>query len=383
MDTITALIAESAGKVWISFTHNWPYLLISVVIAAALKLFIDQERISTFLVKNKKAGIITATAAAVGTPLCSCGTTAIVLGMMASMIPWAPIVAFMVASPLSSPEGIVYSAGLFGWPFAIYYFVSSIILGLAGGAAADFFERRGWLKNQNRMNTFKREPEKSPSVNQIDGNYQLVHSTELAFASVQACGCSSSEAEPVVNLNPNRRSMEKSSCACGTSEPEAPNTTVKPESACGCGNSENQSVKKTVTFNLFLYEIIISSKQLLVMFLGFAFIGFFLNGLIPEAWIKVLFGSGNLYSIPLAATIGIPFYINSEGSLPLVSSLIQGGMNPGAAMAFLITGAGTSMGAVTGMLTIARWRVVALVVGTLWVGSIIAGYGFNLLMALM
>ena len=383
MDTITALIAESAGKVWISFTHNWPYLLISVVIAAALKLFIDQERISTFLVKNKKAGIITATAAAVGTPLCSCGTTAIVLGMMASMIPWAPIVAFMVASPLSSPEGIVYSAGLFGWPFAIFYFVSSIILGLAGGTAADFFERRGWLKNQNRMNTFKREPEKSPSVNQIDGNYQLVHSTELAFASVQACGCSSSEAEPVVNLNPNRRSMEKSSCACGTSEPEAPNTTVKPESACGCGNSENQSVKKTVTFNLFLYEIIISSKQLLVMFLGFAFIGFFLNGLIPEAWIKVLFGSGNLYSIPLAATIGIPFYINSEGSLPLVSSLIQGGMNPGAAMAFLITGAGTSMGAVTGMLTIARWRVVALVVGTLWVGSIIAGYGFNLLMALM
>ena len=383
MDTITALIAESAGKVWISFTHNWPYLLISVVIAAALKLFIDQERISTFLVKNKKAGIITATAAAVGTPLCSCGTTAIVLGMMASMIPWAPIVAFMVASPLSSPEGIVYSAGLFGWPFAIFYFVSSIILGLAGGTAADFFERRGWLKNQNRMNTFKREPEKSPSVNQIDGNYQLVHSTELAFASVQACGCSSSEAEPVVNLNPNRRSMEKSSCACGTSEPEAPNTTVKPESACGCGNSENQSVKKTVTFNLFLYEIIISSKQLLVMFLGFAFIGFFLNGLIPEAWIKVLFGSGNLYSIPLAATIGIPFYINSEGSQPLVSSLIQGGMNPGAAMAFLITGAGTSMGAVTGMLTIARWRVVALVVGTLWVGSIIAGYGFNLLMALM
>ena len=383
MDTITALIAESAGKVWISFTHNWPYLLVSVVIAAALKLFIDQDKISAFLVKNKKAGVVTATAAAVGTPLCSCGTTAVVLGMMASMIPWAPIVAFMVASPLSSPEGIVYSAGLFGWPFAIYYFAASIVLGLAGGAAADFFDRRGFLINQNRMNTFKPEPEKSPFYNQIDGNHRLIHSTELAFASVQACGCSSSEAEPVVNLNPRRRSMEKSSCACDTSEPEVPNTTVQPESSCGCGNSENQSDKKAVTFNQFLNEVIMSSKQLLVMFLGFAFIGYFLNGLIPQEWVKVLFGSGNLYSVPLAATIGIPFYINSEGSLPLVSSLMQGGMNPGAAMAFLITGAGTSLGAVTGMLTIARWRVVALVIGTLWVGSIIAGYGFNLLMALI
>jgi hypothetical protein len=32
-------------------------------------------------------------------------------------------------------------------------------------------------------------------------------------------------------------------------------------------------------------------------------------------------------------------------------------------------------------LTIARWRVVALVVGVLWVGAIAAGFGYNLLLA--
>jgi hypothetical protein len=37
-----------------------------------------------------------------------------VIGMMASMMPWAPIVAFMVSLPLSSPEGMFYTAGLFG-----------------------------------------------------------------------------------------------------------------------------------------------------------------------------------------------------------------------------------------------------------------------------
>ena len=52
----------------------------------------------------------------VATPFCSCGTTAVVLGMMASTMPMAPIIAFMIASPLSSPEGLFYSAGLFGWP---------------------------------------------------------------------------------------------------------------------------------------------------------------------------------------------------------------------------------------------------------------------------
>ncbi|BCY18058.1 hypothetical protein hrd7_19070 [Leptolinea sp. HRD-7] len=383
MDAITVLIAESAGKVWISLTHNWPYLLVSVVIAAALKLYTNQAKISAFLIRNKKAGVVTATAAAVGTPLCSCGTTAVVLGMMASMIPWAPIVAFMVASPLSSPEGIVYSAGLFGWPFAIYYFIMSIFLGLAGGTAAEFFERHGWLKNQNRLNTFKPAVQEEPVSNLVNGNTGLFRSPELAFAAAPACDCGPSNIETMVDRTPEKNATTGDLCSCSKFEPQEAYEKDSSISSCGCRSSDTQLSKEAATLKRFFVEVFSASRQLLIMFLGFAFIGYFLNGLIPEAWIKVLFGSGNLYSVPLAATIGIPFYINSEGSLPLVSSLIQGGMNPGAAMAFLITGAGTSLGAVTGMLTIARWRVVAIVVTTLWVGSIIAGYGFNFLIALM
>jgi uncharacterized membrane protein YraQ (UPF0718 family) len=56
-------------------------------------------------------------------------------------------------------------------------------------------------------------------------------------------------------------------------------------------------------------------------------------------------------------------------------------MSQGAALAFLITGAGTSFGAVAGALTIARWRVIALVVGTLWVGAVVLGYAYDLLLA--
>lgn len=52
---------------------------------------------------------------------------------------------------------------------------------------------------------------------------------------------------------------------------------------------------------------------------------------------------------------------------------MNGGMSEGAAMAFLITGAGTSLGAISGALLIARWRVVAIIVGTLWVGAIVLG----------
>ena len=59
------------------------------------------------------------------------------------------------------------------------------------------------------------------------------------------------------------------------------------------------------------------------MFLGFAAIGYLINDLIPTAWITALFGSGHAYSVPLAATLGLPFYINSEASLPLVRGMLN------------------------------------------------------------
>ncbi len=78
--------------------------------------------------------------------------------------------------------------------------------------------------------------------------------------------------------------------------------------------------------------------------------------------------------MPLAAVLGIPVYLNTDASLPLVASLVHGGMSPGAAIAFLITGAGTSIGSISGMLVIARWRVVALVIATLFVTAIATGW---------
>ena len=46
----------------------------------------------------------------------------------------------------------------------------------------------------------------------------------------------------------------------------------------------------------------------------------------------------------------------------------------GAALAFLVTGAGTGVGAISGMRIIARGKVVALVIGSLWAGAVLLGY---------
>ena len=61
--------------------------------------------------------------------------------------------------------------------------------------------------------------------------------------------------------------------------------------------------------------------------------------------------------------------------------MLDAGMSQGAALAFLIAGSGTSIGAIGGALTIAKWRVIAVVVGTLWAGAIVLGMAYDLILA--
>ncbi|HLO33425.1 MAG TPA: permease [Anaerolineales bacterium] len=340
MDILT-LLQDTFVKVIETFSHNWYLLLLSIFISAALKFYVDQNAIAGFLRRNTKNSVLISTAVAVGTPFCSCGTTAVVLGMMASTVPWAPIVAFLVSSPLTSPQELFYSAGIFGWPFAIAFFVSSILLGLMGGAMASFAEARGWLANQARMTQSK------PSLSLgIMGGPAPIGLPAIAQPAAQSTQCS-----------------------CSANRIELP---VIPQPAAA-------SAKPAVTLRSFMQEVYDISKRLLPLFFGFTFIGYLLNGLIPTAWVTSLFGTGHAYSIPLAATLGLPFYLNTEASLPLVRAMLESGMSQGAALAFLITGAGTSLGALGGLFAIARWRVIAIVIGTLWLGSILTGLLYNLI----
>ena len=49
-------------------------------------------------------------------------------------------------------------------------------------------------------------------------------------------------------------------------------------------------------------------------------------------------------------------------------------MGAGPAMAFLVTGAGTSVGAISGLFVIARAKIVGLVLASLLVGAVIMGW---------
>jgi uncharacterized membrane protein YraQ (UPF0718 family) len=314
MDLASRVLGDVVG----TFARVWPFLLISVLAAVFVSVYVGTERVSKML--NRRTVIATGGAVLLATltPFCSCGTTAVLLGMLATATPWAPLVAFMVASPLTSPSELVFSAGLFGWPFATLFFVGTIVLGLAAGAIAGLLDRAGWLNNQARI-----RPQEPTCTNGT---------------------CQASPPVPV-SIGPGTASI-----------------------------AETPTRRQRWKIDELLAELWTTGRKLVLFFIGFTAAGYLAIEAIPTDWLTTYLGGDSLLSVPLAAMLGIPAYINTEASLPLVSTLMDGGMGPGPAMAFLVTGAGTSIGAISGLFVIARTRIVGLVVALLFAGAIAMGW---------
>ena len=99
---------------------------------------------------------------------------------------------------------------------------------------------------------------------------------------------------------------------------------------------------------------------------------------VDPGWISFLLGKDQFYSIPLATAVGIPMYTSGVSAVPIVQGLINSGMSPGAAMAFLVAGPVTTIPAMTAVFAIVKRRTFAIYLGAGIVGALISGYAFQI-----
>lgn len=100
---------------------------------------------------------------------------------------------------------------------------------------------------------------------------------------------------------------------------------------------------------------------------------------IPAETIATSLGGSGLGPIMLATLVGVPAYLNGYAALPLVSGLMTQGLEPGAALAFLIAGGVTSIPAAIAVWALVRPRVFALYLGLSLTGAFLAGFAFSLI----
>lgn len=304
-----------------------PFILASVIIAAYVKATGADQLIARALSGRQEAAVLTAAVFGALSPFCSCGVVPLIAALLTAGVPLAPVMAFWLSSPTIDPEMLVLTWGVLGGEMAVAKTLSAIGIGLLGGATVMAVQRFGLLQDVLR-----------PSVS-------------------GGCGASS----------------------CG---PTA-------STASGCGDKKAKTSKPVWTFWTDGARRVAFANEMGTMgwFLGKWLSLAFLLEAMMVAWVPMERVAGGLsdlgaWAVPASAAVGVPAYLNGYAAIPLVRGLMDIGLQPGAALAFMVAGGVTSIPAAMAVKALVKMPTFLLYLAVAAVGSVGAGFVFQLYMAL-
>jgi uncharacterized membrane protein YraQ (UPF0718 family) len=108
-------------------------------------------------------------------------------------------------------------------------------------------------------------------------------------------------------------------------------------------------------------------------------VGAVVHGYVPANRLGALLGSRAWWGVPAAVLIGLPMYSNPAGVIPLLQALIEKGVAPGTALAFMMAVVGLSLPEAVILRKVMKPRLMALFFGIVAVGIVLVGYLFNAL----
>ena len=118
--------------------------------------------------------------------------------------------------------------------------------------------------------------------------------------------------------------------------------------------------------------------KLISVCLGLAFAAEFQmqSHLQPQVFAGYL-GRESHWAVPLSVLVGSPAYLDGYAALPLARGLIDHGMSPGAAMAFLVSGSVVSIWGAIAIFPVLKTRPFLLYLLCAVLGSLLIGWGYD------
>jgi uncharacterized membrane protein YraQ (UPF0718 family) len=357
-----------------AFLHIWPYLVVTIPLAVLVKMSGASKYIERVFGSKPYVAILMATAVGAFSPFCSCGVIPIIASLLISGVPLAPVMSFWIASPSMDPEIFFLSVGTIGWELAVWRLAATLLLSLGAGFITQWLMDIGWLGHVI-LRSKKTAPARGIKDIVRDGwirvkdKLTLVSPVRLAAVPVEAdaLGCEKCATPTIIPgsfLSP--------------AEPR-PKTSFSNDNVIGAPQNECGGSQKE-TFKTRLLKETAASTLMVAKFMTLAF---FLEGLItlyiPAEWITTALGSGNSYAIVASALMGIPAYTTSLTALPMISGLLTQGMQPAAALAFLIAGPTTTLPAMAAVWPLVVRKVFFLYISFALLGAIIIGYAYEII----
>lgn len=120
-----------------------PYFLSGILIAGYLRTFKVAVKLQASLRKYGVLSVFIASFVGIITPLCACGTLTTAISLLFAGIPLAPVMALMVTSPLLSPSAYLLTLNDLGPEWTVIRTFSAYSMGIFAGLVTHFMSKRG------------------------------------------------------------------------------------------------------------------------------------------------------------------------------------------------------------------------------------------------
>jgi uncharacterized membrane protein YraQ (UPF0718 family) len=304
----------------------FPYFLVGILLAGYLRTFKVAAKLQMKLRKYGVVSVFLASFVGIITPLCACGTMTTAISLLFAGIPLAPVMALMVTSPLLSPSTYLITLNDLGPEWTVIRTVSAFSMGIFAGLVTHYVSRRSGF---GRNDIF------------IEG------------AIVRG----------------------------DFHDDDYPDERLR----CNCRRSFGNRVAVR-TANKFLIFLAKSSEMLWVVgkyvIVG-VFIGAVVERYLPKEWIYRFFGRHDPLNIVWVTLASVPLFlhqISASSILSHIKSSLDGTLDNGAALAFMIGGPVTAIPTMVMFWTFFKKRVFALYMFVCLSGTLLIAYGFQLLL---
>lgn len=346
-----------------------PYWLIGMLIAGSLVVFVSWEAVRKKMGYGGFKANLQATTAGSIIPICSCGIVPVLVGMLEAGVPLGPTLAFLIAAPMLNIPTVFLTAGLLGKKLALARIISVFAIAMSVGTIVTWWQKKGGLKNLVKIYI---KPNLSPEVQKFSYQIGIKLATKPEGIMLEEAGRE--------NLD-KLKELDKVGLIEQTKEGKwkLVNWDMSAhQNACFVlpTGDEKLSLRKKVkkTFRV-SWDLFLQLNYYLIMAVLIAGV---IRVLVPTSLVVNFVGGKALNSVLIASLVAVLAYVCTYVEVPTAMALIAKGMGPGATLAYLLGGPGLSIPSIMMLSAVFRKKLLALYVILSFIGSVVAGYVFNL-----
>lgn len=364
----------------------WPYLLVSIPLAVAVRLSPAGTLLKKHLGSRPLLGILLGTLLGALSPLCSCTVIPVVWSLLTAGVPLGAVMSFWIASPSMDPEIFFLSVATLGWPLAIWRLSATFLLALGGGLATHLLVKNGFF----REGILRKDPVlKIQSFSSLGRKIWTTLTSGSGKVRLPEDRAVPASLLPPLSPAPHNQAGFSLFTAVPGGSPGAPRTAssgcctpatnqascCEPKAGSGSPKPAAQGSRQKL-----LRRVGRESLDALIFVGKFMLLAYFLEALIvlylPAEWVTAVLGGEGFLSVVTATLAGIPLYMTNITALGMLGGLMAKGMTGGAALAFLIAGPTTTLPAMSAVFGLTKPRVFLVYLGISLAGALILGSAY-------